>query len=100
MRELQLTDVKSGLDDVFAEITALAATCKFVDCTHEEEPGCAVRQSIENGAIDADRLNRWRKLIKEEAYNSESIADRRARGRALGKFYKSVIKNKKSRKNS
>jgi len=43
MRELQLTDVRTGLDDVFAEITALAAACKFVDCTHEAEPGCAVR---------------------------------------------------------
>ena len=55
--------------------------------------------AIESGSIDAERLNRWRKLIREEAYNSESIADRRARGRALGKFYKSVIEDKKSRKN-
>ncbi|RLA28582.1 MAG: ribosome small subunit-dependent GTPase A [Gammaproteobacteria bacterium] len=99
MRELQLTDVRTGLDDVFAEITALAAACKFVDCTHEAEPGCAVRQAIDDDTIDEDRLNRWRKLVKEEAYNKESIADRRARGRALGKFYKSVIEDKKSRKN-
>lgn len=98
MRELQLTDVRSGLDDVFAEITELAATCKFVDCTHEAEPGCAIRQAIDDDEIDVERLNRWRKLIKEEAYNKESIADRRARGRALGKFYKSAINDKKSRK--
>ena len=100
MRELQLTDVRTGLDDVFAEITALAAACKFVDCTHEAEPGCAIRKAVESGSIDAERLNRWRKLIREEAYNSESIADRRARGRALGKFYKSVIKDKQSQKGS
>jgi ribosome biogenesis GTPase len=100
MRELQLTDVRTGLDDVFAEITELAATCRFVDCTHEAEPGCAIQRAIDDGEIDVERLNRWRKLIKEEAYNKESIADRRARGRALGKYYKSAIEGKKSRKES
>ncbi len=100
MRELQLTDVRTGLDDVFAEITELAAICRFVDCTHEAEPGCAIRRAIDDDEIDVERLNRWRKLIKEEAYNKESIADRRARGRALGKYYKSAIEGKKSRKES
>ena len=98
MRELQLTDVRTGLDDVFAEITGLAATCRFVDCTHEAEPGCAIQRAIDDDEIDVERLNRWRKLIKEEAYNKESIADRRARGRALGKYYKSAINDKKSKK--
>ena len=98
MRELQLTDVRTGLDDVFAEITELAATCRFVDCTHEAEPGCAIRRAIDDDEIDVERLNRWKKLIKEDAYNKESIADRRARGRALGKYYKSAINDKKSRK--
>ena len=98
MRELQLTDVRTGLDDVFAEITELAATCRFVDCTHEAEPGCAIQRAIDDDEIDVERLNRWRKLIKEEAYNKESIADRRARGRALGKYYKSAINDKKSKK--
>jgi len=72
MRELQLTDVRTGLDDVFAEITQLAATCRFVDCKHETEPGCAIRRAIDDDEIDIERLNRWRKLIKEEAYNSEA----------------------------
>lgn len=98
MRELRLTDVRAGLDDVFAEITELAASCKFVDCSHEDEPGCAIRRAVDSGDIAADRLSRWRKLVREDAYNSESIAVRRARGRELGKFYKSVIKDKQSRK--
>lgn len=98
MRELQLTDVRAGLDDVFAEITALAASCKFVDCSHEDEPGCAVRRAIDDGRIVAERLSRWRKLVREEAYNSESIADRRARDRALGKYYKSAVREKQSKK--
>jgi ribosome biogenesis GTPase len=98
MRELQLTDVRTGLDDVFAEISELAATCRFADCTHEAEPGCAIRRAIDDDEIDVERLNRWRKLVREEAYNKESIADRRARGRALGKYYKSAINDKQSRK--
>ena len=99
MRELQLTDVQGGIEDVFAEISALAESCRFSDCAHEGEPGCAVRAAIAAGSIDAARLDRWRKLRREEALNTETIAERRARGRALGKFYKSVIEGKKSTRN-
>jgi len=96
MRELQLTEVQGGIDDVFAEITALAAACRFVDCRHEAEPGCAVQAAVASGDVDAARIGRWRKLRREEAFNNESIAERRARGRSLGKLYKSVIREKKS----
>ncbi|MGI9203828.1 MAG: ribosome small subunit-dependent GTPase A [Woeseiaceae bacterium] len=98
MRELQLTDVQSGLDDVFAEIANFARECRFVDCTHESEPGCAVRMAIEAGDIDRDRVQRWRKLVREEAHNRESIAERRARDKSTGKFYKSVISENQRRK--
>jgi len=91
MRELQLTDVRSGLDDVFAEITALASECRFADCMHNSEPGCAVQAAIESGGIDADRVHRWRKLVREEAHNQESLAARRARDKSTGKLYKSII---------
>lgn len=96
MRELQLTDVQTGIDDVFAEISALAENCKFADCIHESEPGCAVRNAVDAGDIEAARVNRWRKLMREEAHNRESIAERRARDRSLGKLYKTVINEKKS----
>jgi ribosome biogenesis GTPase len=95
MRELQLTDVQSGIDDVFAEISALAKDCKFVNCVHESEPDCAVRQAVNDGDIDEARVNRWRKLMREDAHNRESIAERRARGRSLGKLYKTVQNEKK-----
>ncbi|MGI9260940.1 MAG: ribosome small subunit-dependent GTPase A [Woeseiaceae bacterium] len=98
MRELQLTDVQSGLDDVFAEIATFARECRFVDCTHETEPGCAVLAAIEADAIDRDRVQRWRKLVREEAHNRESIAERRARDKSTGKFYKSVISENQRRK--
>ncbi len=94
MRELQLTDAATGLDDVFADIVALSDQCRFGDCVHETEPGCAVLAAIEAGAIDADRLRRWRKLAAEELYNTQSMSERRARGRALGKMYKSAIQRK------
>lgn len=96
MRELQLTDVEAGLDDVFAGIVALARNCRFSDCRHEGEPGCAVRAAIESGELDAERVKRWRKLAAEEARNSESLADRHARNRAFGKMVKRIIKDKRS----
>jgi len=91
MRELQLTDVQSGLDDVFSEIAEFAKKCRFADCTHNAEPGCAVQAAIENGEVDENRVTRWRKLVREEAYNRESIAERRARDKSTGKLYKTII---------
>jgi len=98
MRELQLTDVQSGLDDVFAEIADCAKDCRFVDCTHDAEPGCAVRAATESGDIDQDRVQRWRKLVREEAHNRESIAERRARDKTTGKLYKRIIGEKQRKK--
>jgi ribosome biogenesis GTPase len=91
MRELQLTDVQSGLDDVFSEIAAFAERCRFGDCTHDTEPGCAVRTAIEGNEIDGERVARWRKLVREETHNRESLAERRARDKSTGKLYKTII---------
>jgi len=91
MRELQLTDVRAGLDDVFSEIAEFAKNCRFADCTHNAEPGCAVHAAIESGEVDEGRVSRWRKLVREEAHNRESIAERRARDKSTGKLYKTII---------
>lgn len=98
IRELQLTDAKSGLEDVFADIVALAETCRFSDCGHETEPGCAVRMAIEAGTLEANRLKRWRKLVAEDARNTESLADRHARERTFGKMVKGIIKSKREQR--
>ena len=93
MRELQLTDVEQGVGDVFADIAGLAQSCRFRDCQHDTEPGCAVRAAIEQGDLDKDRLQRWRKLDAEEAFNTLSLVERRAKDRAFGKMVKSAKKD-------
>ena len=65
MRELQLWDAESGLGRAFEDIAAIASGCRFRDCSHHEEPGCAVRQAIENGTLDVERLENLRKLERE-----------------------------------
>ena len=81
MRELQLADSDAGIDDVFADIAALARECRFSDCRHESEPGCAIQAALEDGRIDAERLRRYRKLAAEDARNSQKPA-RTPRARA------------------
>jgi ribosome biogenesis GTPase len=68
MRELQLWDASEGIDQAFGEIADLAANCKFRDCKHVNEPGCAVRVAVESGDLDAQRLESFHKLGREEKF--------------------------------
>lgn len=70
MRSLHLSDVGAGLDMLFAEIVALGRECRFRDCTHAHEPGCAVQAAIGAGTLDPERLGRWRKLSAENQANT------------------------------
>jgi ribosome biogenesis GTPase len=98
MRELQLTDAAAGIADVFEDIEALAASCRFADCQHETEPGCAILAAIEDDSLDPARLARWRKLQAEDAFNSASLAERREKDRAFGKLVRSAVKAQSDRK--
>ena len=98
MRALRLADAGEGIDALFADIGALAQACRFSDCQHETEPGCAVRAAIEEGRLDEDRLRRWRKLKREDARNSETIAEARARDKGFGKMIREVKRDLKTRK--
>jgi len=70
MRTLHVSDIASGIDALFAEITELAPACKFRDCTHEHEPGCKIQDAIKAGTLDPARLDRWRKLVEENDKNT------------------------------
>jgi ribosome biogenesis GTPase len=97
MRELQLTDAEAGIDDVFADIVDIARGCRFGDCRHEGEPGCAVLKAIDDGGLDPERLKRYRKLAAEEARNAEALHERRARERGFGRMVKDVVRAKRAR---
>jgi ribosome biogenesis GTPase len=94
MRELQLTDAAHGIAEVFDDIAALAKACRFSDCRHETEPGCAVRAAIESGTLDAARFERYGKLAREDRRNSEALHERRARDRAFGRMTRAIMKAK------
>lgn len=98
MRELQLTDVAAGLSELFEDIEDLATRCKFRDCAHETEPGCAVQAAIADGALDPARLERFRKLAAEETHNRETIAEKRAREKGFAKHVKRITKDKPNRR--
>src|SRR5438874_2543014 len=68
MRELQLWDADGGLPAVFADVDAVAARCRFDDCGHAGEPGCAIRAALDAGTLAADRYAGYRKLAREEAF--------------------------------
>jgi ribosome biogenesis GTPase / thiamine phosphate phosphatase len=76
IRTLHVSDVASGLDTLFAEITELAPLCKFRNCTHTHEPGCAVLAAVKAGTLDPERFARWRKLSDENQGNTTAKRSR------------------------
>jgi ribosome biogenesis GTPase len=90
MRELQLVDCQQGVEETFADISALAMQCKFGNCQHQSEPGCAVRAAIESGNLDERRLQNYHKLMREQAINTATVAEKRKQGKQLSKLVKSV----------
>lgn len=95
MRELALAEAAEGIDTVFADLAELEAGCRFSDCRHETEPGCAVRAALADGTIDAERLARWEKLRREDRRNSETLAEAHERDRKFGKMVKGLMREKR-----
>ena len=91
MREIQIADCKEGIATTFADIEAYAEQCKFSDCKHQTEPGCAVQQAIVSGELGQRRLDNYLKLLREVEFNSATLAERRASDKALGKYYKQTL---------
>lgn len=93
MREFGIVDASAGLDELYADIAALAATCRYRDCGHGAEPGCAVRAALEAGTLSRAHFDNFLKLRQESAFNALSYADRRKKDRDFGRFIKSVKKS-------
>jgi len=74
LRELQLWDAAEGVSQAFADVDALAAQCRFSDCRHEDEPGCAVAAALVAGTLDRARLENHRKLLREQAFLRRKLA--------------------------
>ena len=91
MRELGMWDAVSGVEQAFADIEELAAQCRFRNCSHTNEPGCAVRAAIRSGGLDSSRWQSYQKLRDENACaaNSESyLAAKEKRFKAISEFNK------------
>ena len=93
MRELQVWDLDEGLDQAFPEIDELTAQCRFRDCAHESEPGCAVLAAAETGSLPRERLDSYKKLQAEAAYQRRKV-DPRAKAEQLAEW-KAVFKSLK-----
>lgn len=92
MRELGMWDSKSGIDHTFGEIEALEAKCKFKDCSHHNEPGCAIRQALEDSTLSKERWLSYQKLKTENEYAMDSqsyLAGKEKRFKEIAKFNKS-----------
>lgn len=98
IRELQLWGDESDVADSFPDIAAAAAACRFNDCSHSGEPGCAVQQALADGAISADRYDRYLDLQREAAYLRRQT-DRRAREDERRKWIR-VSREQRSKKSA
>lgn len=95
MRELGMWDSDSGIDQTFGEIEELAACCKFHDCSHQREPGCAIQRALRDGTLSEERWNSYLKLKSEAAYAEDSqsyLAAKEKKFKDIAKFSRSLKK--------
>lgn len=95
MRELGVISNESGLGDTFNEIDELADQCKYKDCTHTVESGCAVLEAVESGEVSKERYTNFLKIYKESMYNEMSYVEKRQKDKKFGKFFHSTMKDVK-----
>jgi ribosome biogenesis GTPase / thiamine phosphate phosphatase len=95
MRELGLLGGSDGVDQGFEDVVRLSMNCRYVNCGHIQEPGCAVLAAVSNGGLSEDRYSSYMKLKKESDYHEMSYVNRRKKDRAFGRFIKSAKKQMK-----
>lgn len=92
MRELGLLGTADAVAETFSEVGNFAMDCRFSNCTHTDEPGCAVRMAVERGDLSEERYQNYLKLKKETEHYDLSYAEKRKKDKAFGRFVKSVKK--------
>ena len=95
MREVGIADAGAGVESVFDDISQLAKSCKFSDCTHTHETGCKVLAAIECGEIDKSKYLSYLKLKKEADYYAMTKLEKRRKDQSFGKMVRKVMKHKK-----
>ena len=90
MRELQLAECEVGVTSTFSDVEQLVAQCRFSDCQHSTEPGCKIRNAISQGQLSQRRFENYQKLLSEQARNGESLKQKRDKGKALSKLYRTT----------
>ncbi|MFB3107431.1 MAG: ribosome small subunit-dependent GTPase A [Pseudomonadales bacterium] len=98
MREIQLPACEDAISDVFEDVVRIIADCRFSNCSHMGDAGCAVIAAIESGVLDKRRYASFQKLSAEQAHNSRSLAERRERDRVTSRTIKSVLSSKLRRR--
>ncbi|MCJ7447230.1 MAG: GTPase RsgA [Bacteroidales bacterium] len=98
MRELGITENIEGVKSTFQEIFDLSLKCRYPDCTHVNEPGCAIREALDKGTIDKDTLNNFERILREQKRFQTSVAEKRKKDREFGRMCKSIMKEKKKNK--
>ena len=94
MRELGSMSVEEGLDETFSEILNLSQRCKFSNCSHTNEKGCAILAAIEAGNLSEKRFQNYLKMKRESEFNQMSYLEKRNKDKNFGKMVKSVMKDK------
>jgi len=90
LREIQLWSSEEGIFKTFQDIEELGSQCRFKDCIHDMEPGCAVKNAVNNGELSQKRLDNYKKLLREQEYFDQrrNIYEQKKKDRKLGKLYR------------
>ena len=98
MREMGNFGIESGIDNTFDEIAELSKQCRYNNCSHTQEKGCAVLVALQNGTLSQERYQNYEKMNKESAYYEMSYLEKRRKDKQFGKHCKSVMKHKSKHK--
>jgi len=98
MREVGIADTSGGLETTFETILGYAQNCRFQDCTHMHEKGCAILAAVENGEIDKDSYSNFQKMEKEKMHFESDLLERKKKDKDFGKMVKQVKKQRKNNK--